>query len=415
MSGGANGAPRLEPLVAYLDIVEIENVKSIASLRWEVKPEPGWNVVLGENGAGKTTFLKAIVMVLLADNQKWLRLNLDRWLRSGASAGRIAADVRVAQAVIQLVFQMRADERGTFNGAAHHSMVPAIFFAALGPFRRFTGRDSEYDEQFEPLPRLARVISLFDERFTLGATMTWLKQLQFKRLEGDGPSEALLDNIQSSVNREGFLPNEVRLKRITSEAVIFADAADFEIPIEELSDGYRSILSLTFTLIRQLVVHYGPEQVFDPVTKAVKAPGIVLIDEADIHLHPSWQRRIGLTLRDQFPAIQFIVTTHSPIICQAATAPTNTVFRLPRPGVDEEGRMVTGAELGRLLYGDLADAYATDAMGHIGRSETAYALLDQLALLNRKEIDAGLTDDEEKEQRRLRRIFGAGPLPEKHP
>jgi hypothetical protein len=173
------------------------------------------------------------------------------------------------------------------------------------------------------------------------------------------------------------------------------------------------LLSLTFELIRHLAVHYGADHVFDATSTAVIAPGIVLIDEVDAHLHPTWQRQIGVFLRKHFPAIQFIVTTHSPIICQAATAPTDTIFRLPRPGTDEVGHMVTGPELGRLLYGDLADAYATDAMGHIGRSETADALLDELAVLNRKEIDAGLTDDEEKEQRRLRRIFGAGPLPEK--
>ena len=46
--------------------------------------------------------------------------------------------------------------------------------------------------------------------------------------------------------------------------------------------------------------------------------GVVLIDEIDAHLHPEWQREIGFWLKRHFPNIQFIVTTHSPIICQAA-------------------------------------------------------------------------------------------------
>ena len=74
---------------------------------------------------------------------------------------------------------------------------------------------------------------------------------------------------------------------------------------------------------------------------------------------------------------------------------------------------MAGGELDRLRYGDLADAYGTLAMGVVGRSEIADAMLERLSSLNRKELDAGLTDEETAEQRRLRRVFGAGPLPEK--
>ena len=50
----------------------------------------------------------------------------------------------------------------------------------------------------------------------------------------------------------------------------------------------------------------------------LKEPGIVLIDELDIHLHPTWQRNIAGWLRTQFPNIQFIVTTHSPMVAAGA-------------------------------------------------------------------------------------------------
>ncbi len=48
-----------------------------------------------------------------------------------------------------------------------------------------------------------------------------------------------------------------------------------------------------------------------------ETPGIVLIDELDLHLHPRWQRRVVDNLRETFPNLQFIVTTHSPFIIQA--------------------------------------------------------------------------------------------------
>ncbi len=67
MSGKTNGAPRVEPVVGYLERVEIENIRSIAKLTWEVTPGPGWNVVLGDNGSGKSTFLRAVAGVRSAD------------------------------------------------------------------------------------------------------------------------------------------------------------------------------------------------------------------------------------------------------------------------------------------------------------------------------------------------------------
>lgn len=65
----------------------------------------------------------------------------------------------------------------------------------------------------------------------------------------------------------------------------------------------------------------------------VKRSGVVLIDEIDAHLHPEWQREVGFWLKRHFPNIQFLVTTHSPIICQAADE--NGLFVLPEPGSDE--------------------------------------------------------------------------------
>jgi predicted ATP-binding protein involved in virulence len=67
-----------------------------------------------------------------------------------------------------------------------------------------------------------------------------------------------------------------------------------------------------------------------------------MIDEIDAHLHPEWQREIGFWLKQHFPNIQFLVTTHSPIICQAADE--NGLFVLPEPGGDEKPRALTQQE-----------------------------------------------------------------------
>ena len=129
----------------------------------------------------------------------------------------------------------------------------------------------------------------------------------------------------------------------------------------------------------------------------------MLIDEVDAHLHPTWLRRIGVWFCKHFPNIQFIVTTHSPFVCQAAT----TVFKLPTPGTQEQGEMICGAELNRLLYGNVQDAYSTGAFGNgLTRSEASrQRTRKRLAELNRKELHGELTAAEEQEQTELRAML----------
>lgn len=85
------------------------------------------------------------------------------------------------------------------------------------------------------------------------------------------------------------------------------------LPFRMLSDGVRNMLAMVADIAYRAAVlnpHLQQEA-------AEKTPGIVLIDEIDLHLHPKWQRRIVEDLRRTFPEIQFIATTHSPFIVQS--------------------------------------------------------------------------------------------------
>ena len=71
-------------------------------------------------------------------------------------------------------------------------------------------------------------------------------------------------------------------------------------------------------------------------------------------------------------------------------------------GSDEKAKMVTGIELERLLYGNVLDAYGTDLFGeNVARSEKSQALMERLAELNLKELNAGLTKKDKQEQTKL--------------
>jgi len=84
----------------------------------------------------------------------------------------------------------------------------------------------------------------------------------------------------------------------------------------QLSDGFRNIIGLAADIAYrciQLNPHLGENAVTD-------TPGVVLIDELDLHLHPNWQRHVVADLKNAFPNIQFVATTHSPFIVQSLEA-----------------------------------------------------------------------------------------------
>ncbi|WP_036816021.1 AAA family ATPase [Photobacterium sanctipauli] len=82
---------------------------------------------------------------------------------------------------------------------------------------------------------------------------------------------------------------------------------------DNLSDGYRNMLAIVADIAHR-AARLNPQLGNQAATLT---PGIVLIDEIDLHLHPKWQREIVNSLRSAFPKVQFIVSTHSPFIIQS--------------------------------------------------------------------------------------------------
>lgn len=103
---------------------------------------------------------------------------------------------------------------------------------------------------------------------------------------------------------------------------IYFDAAAEEIivdvkgesqPFSNLSDGQRCMLALVGDIAKKAIV-LNPHLAGNALKMA---RGVVLIDELDLHLHPRWQRNVVENLRTAFPCMQFICTTHSPFIIQS--------------------------------------------------------------------------------------------------
>ncbi|MFZ4813323.1 MAG: AAA family ATPase [Phototrophicaceae bacterium] len=416
----------------HIQSAKIENIRNIESFEMtfsEGEALAGWHVLIGDNGSGKSTVLKALALGLMdIGNLGALRQDWNTWIRDGQDSSKIELvldrDSYRGQATLFYsptlsVKITRFDGIAKVEGGNYEFLGNGSgrFSAAFGPFRRLSGGSTEYEKLIRSNPRLSAHLSIFGEDIALTEAISWLVNLNYRRLEGH-PAGELLVPLQNFINQSGFLPNDVKLSKISSDGVTFTDSEGITVSVESLSDGYRSILSMTFEIIRQMTLAYSLDAIFPTDDHTViELPGVVLIDEVDAHLHPEWQRRIGTWFTEHFPNVQFIVTTHSPLVCQAAVK--GSIWRLPAPGSGKVGYRVdkdnpeTAEEWKRLVYGNILEAYSTDLFGeHIDRSEVAQAKYQALARLSRIELKRPLT---ENERQQLQSLLDELPnTPDKH-
>ena len=245
----------------HISAVTIRNIRSLHSHRWSVPREKcaGWHVILGDNGSGKSSFLRAIVLALTEPRHAGqLRQSWNDWLTRSRRDGYIRLKVvpkagcdgltepDVEQAFplgIRLVRQAAAvellpsPEPPSGVGWSHHR---GWFAASFGPFRRFFGGDARLWKSLGSAPRVGRHLSMFEEGSALTECLEWLRDLKFRELEDD-PEGSLLHHVMDFVNQGDFLPSNVRLEDVTSRGILFRDANGVDVSVGDLSDGYRSI------------------------------------------------------------------------------------------------------------------------------------------------------------------------------
>lgn len=346
----------------YISRVALQNTKGFEDAELDFNRvgggHAGWSVITGDNGSGKSALLRAIAMALLGPDQvRGLVTDLRGWARYGTDRALISVEVRPDNAydktlkggypsnsfwaevdieeasatwVMNPADRFRNKKKGASNGPWPEA-TPGWFMVGYGPFRRLSGSSPEAQRMMVLPGRIPRFVTLFKEDATLAEGEEWVKTLQYRTLEKKEQDSATLESVLSLL-RDEFLRNEIQIDGVDSEGVWLRDSADHRIPLSEMSEGYRSALAMMLDILRHMVQAYGSQIVgqADDGRTVVNRPGVVLIDEVDAHLHPDWQRTIGFWLTQHFPLVQFIVTTHSPLVCQAADG--GRIYHLPQPG-----------------------------------------------------------------------------------
>lgn len=168
-----------------------------------------------------------------------------------------------------------------------------------------------------------------------------LNNLQAANLEFATSLFSILDN---TVKFGSIIPNRLDITVTTN---------DGEIPFEYLSSGFRSSLYMLLGVIKE-VEHRNFS------TPAHEFPGVILIDEIDLHLHPFWQQRIVPVFRETFPKAQLIATTHSPHVVQSA-APAEIIALVRNAEGRPERREIRAGRFG--FQGWTIEEILTDVMG----------------------------------------------------
>ncbi len=338
---------------------------------------PNVNVLLGNNGAGKTTLLRAAVLAVLApvleSSSGYVPYRMVRQAGTVDSPGQSSVTARYALQVWQdslptetaldmklmklLAYgQHVAAELERYESGVEvlraYSVDPllrrllfdrqsAIFIVAYGAGRRVEVADI-VDAALRSKSRnyrYQRVASLFEDHYSLMPLAAWLPAF---RKENPGRHKQVVNLINRVLPPECELLATPRVSGNDGDEYFFRLHA-VEVPFAALSDGYRAYIGWIADMLYHLC-HGCPKG-----HKLVEMSGVVLVDEIDLHLHPEWQRQVLPVLARALPRLQFIVSTHSPIV--AGTVGRGNLYRLDT-GPDGDA-LVSHPELD--IYGMSAD------------------------------------------------------------
>ena len=204
------------------------------------------------------------------------------------------------------------------------------------------------------------------------------------------PLRFVMDDI-SDLN-----PNDRKLyKRIFSTSMPPAGFEDVkEVRIEQMSDGYRIMIAMIADIAARMA-EANPSQNCSGLDDPLNTPGVVFIDEIDLHLHPMWQRKVLRQLHTIFPNVQFIVTTHSPNVVMGALELVQVVKL-------ENGTIDSRIDVAQYAYHDISQLLLSDLfeLDNV-RSDDYLRMYKERKALIFKDSESVLSEDERKRLKEL--------------
>ena len=301
-----------------------------------------WITLLGENGVGKSTLLQALALLLAGpEAAKELLPRPAGWVRDPSTPGKLSAVLHQQERDAGIYGEKKIRQSFSYSYSvtgdipvslnkqtytepalieesskilswlrtnAFASDTQGWFAVGYGAFRRLTRVSQILIPSLEPAKRSSNFVTQFDEDSALSSFERWMVYLDYRIAKDVNDNNARQMRKAGEAVIERLLPEDAKIAEVTADGLIQFTVNGQKVPTISLSDGYRSVIALAGDLIWRLL------QAFPDLDDPTQASGVVLIDELDIHLHPSWQRQIAGWLREVFPNLQFFVATHSPLV-----------------------------------------------------------------------------------------------------
>jgi predicted ATP-binding protein involved in virulence len=352
-------------------------------------PECNVTVIIGKNGAGKTAILDALATCMshisgqmLSENDKY---SIDSWfdkddVKLGNEKGLINISVQDGLKAFSVKIEKKAFETGLsfdIQPETHlatykpGSKVPIPLLLYLNVDRSSRVKVNRQNESSKTVDysnkrQAANFKGLTKDQYSTSDNIQWFIEqirlensekvqkgdLKYKRPTLVAVRRALetfnrylnvgFDNIENVI--ETIIYPDLREEIIEHLAFKFGERV---IKYNQLSSGERMVLSVIIDIARRLSIANGHASI------SLEGNGIVLIDELDLHLHPSWQLNIITALTKTFPNIQFIATTHSPLILSGVRRECILAI--------EEGKIKPNEELPN-IYSSSSDQILEDIM-----------------------------------------------------
>lgn len=332
-----------------IDTIQINNFRGIESL--ELALDPRFTLLVGDNGSGKTSILSAVSVALGTWNvsgivrgaRQWRNI-MDHEIRetlgkdengerqfvvagpvqitaTGSIGGRPARSwtrrkrARKSKTVDQWNEKIEADIVAAVAAREQKAeALPLLAYYGAGrawlPSNEREQADLTGDLKSRPEDGY---YDCLNERIRIKDMLKWFV-LQAAKRDEKGQFKPAFEAVRLAMKRGIPGVDEIYWDHTKGEVVVIIQGKAQ--PFTNLSDGQRTMAStLADMAIRAVALNahllgtgnggVHPEWVLD------QTPGVVLIDEVDVHLHPEWQRTVVKDLLSTFPKVQFICTSHS--------------------------------------------------------------------------------------------------------
>lgn len=402
----------------YISRISIENFKGIKKAQFDFSRSV--NLIIGNNGSGKTSILEAVAVALggfLAgiDDVNTVHFSNDEIMRIGIPTGdgsyntkyitpiKVGVDMLVNEKHFSFIRKKNSKKasRSTVEPRdickeAHSiaetddSVLPLISFQGISRIAN-QKREKWYDPFMKDFSRTTGYIDCLDGASTEKMMTNWFQHMDYVSYKSEKPI-AEYETVKSAVSTFMSIMLEKEELRVDydkrSDELIYLDGNEM-LPIRLLSAGFRSMVGMVLDIAYRMAI-LNPDLKEKIVTET---PGVILIDEIDLHLHPKWQWRIIPALKKTFPKLQIIASTHSPIVIASCYEEKLFTIDLKDPYLDKAEEVQHDFTVKGWQISDVLEKF----MKTTDRDPDTEKQLKRLNALGQKKLRRNISPEEETE------------------